>query len=214
MKKPILEAIHDHNLNKVNRSIAGQQAFDTAIHNKTEEFRRLIKGEVTSESDPRLLTAADMARMYYTRVCEYEGKPCMIDFSKMSKRAIAYWHRVYNFCKDNNVDPHHHIKAQCLFFHKAFGTTPKLEHLMTPKSLERTKECNASQKRVVPFARNATFDLSALYGRCDKQVRDMCRAQGMTRLEFYRDVVLTGAIQLPLDFLSADPVYLKATEET
>lgn len=213
MKKPILEAIHDHNLNKVKRSIAGQQAYDTAVHNRTLEFKRLIKGEVAQDSDPRLLTAADLARIYYGRMSEFNGKPCMVDFSKMNKRAIAYWHRVYLFCKENNVDPSAHIKAQFFYFNKTFGTSPKLEQLMTPKSLERTKDCKTEQKRVVPFAREGTFDLGALYGRCDKQVRDMCRAQGMTRLEFYKEVVLTGAVQLPLDFLSSDPVYQKATEE-
>lgn len=213
MKKPILEAIRDHNLNKANRSIAGQQAYDTAVHNKTAEFKRLLKGEVTQDSDPRLLTASDLARMYYMRLAEFTGKPCMVDFSKMNKRAIAYWHRVYNFCKENNVDPNAHISSQFFYFNRTFGTSPKLEQLMTPKSLERTKECKTEQKRVVPFARDANLDLGALYGRCDKQVRDMCRAQGMSRLEFYKEIVLTGAVQLPLDFLSADPVYQRATEE-
>ncbi len=204
----ILKAINDHNLKKIDRSIRGSEAYEKRVENETKKTKQILSsGELSDEFDTATITANQVCELYHTMVFDYTQKPNFIDFSKISKQAIAYWTRVYQASQKAKLTPRQYLHAQFEWFHNAFRKVPEVKQLATQAALERASEYSGSNKRIVASSIEVTVPLSAVFKRCDKQVRDICRAQQITREEFYRDFVLTGVMAMPLSFLTADPVY-------
>ncbi len=215
MPKDILETIYEHKLQRTQRSIRGSEAFETTVHNNTQQIKQQLGGEEeNTDLDVRTVSAQQMAALYHQMVAEYRGKPCFTDFSKINKRAISFWTRVVAACKAADMTPNEYLRAQFVWFHKAFGKVPEPIQLTTEAATERARQFTGTrQKRVVASSKDANVDIADVFRWCEKQVRDICRAQGMTREQFYKELVLTGEISLPLSFLEADPVYRRVANE-
>jgi hypothetical protein len=213
MPKDIVETIYEQKLQRTQRSVRGSEAFEKTVHNNTQLVKRQLDGgEESTDLDVRTVTAQQMAALYYGMVAEYNHKSCFTDFSKINKKAIAFWARVVDACKETSMTPNEYMKAQFVWFHKTFKTTPTPIQLSTKAAIERAREFTGTrQKRVVASAKDANVEIADVFRRCEKQVRDMCRAQKMTREQFYAELVLTGEFSLPLSFLEADPVYRRVT---
>lgn len=209
----ILKAIHDHELRKVNNSIRGSEAFEKRVDKETKKTKELLSsGDISDEFDTNTITAQQMCELYHTMVSDYTQKPNYTDFSKISRQAIAYWARVYEASKKAKLTPRQYLQAQFAWFHEAFRKVPDVRQLATEEALKRAEEFSGSTRRIVASSIETKVPMSAVFKRCDKQVRDMCRAQKLTREEFYREFVVTGIIPLPLSFLTADPVYRSVCE--
>ena len=205
----ILAEIHKHTLTKIQKQIRGSEAHETAVNNKATRVKRLLVGEVGTEIDVRTMSAQDMCAMYHDMLSDYRQQSNFVDYAKINKSAIAFWSRVVDICQKQGFTPKAYLQAQFSYFHTTFGTAPLLPQLITEKATERAKAEVKIKGRVVASAVASDFSLSDMFRECDKQVRNICRAQNMTREEFYQKLVVTGEYPLPVAFLNVDPVYQK-----
>ncbi len=204
----ILKAIQKHEIKKLDNSIRGSEAFERRVEKETRKTKELlVSGDTSNAFDTKVMTAQNLCELYHIMVEDYTKRPNFTDFSKISRQAIAYWTRVYQASQQTKLTPGQYLQAQFEWFHDRFRTTPDVRQLATPAAIQRAEEHSGSFRRVVAGSIETDIPLSAVFKRCDKQVRDMCRAQQITREDFYRDFVLTGVMAMPLSFLTADPVY-------
>ncbi len=214
MNEDILDAIKRIKLNKLDRSIRASEANEERVHKATQVVKRMLtNGELTDEFDVRTVTAQQMCQLYYTMVSDYTSQANYTDFNKISKQAIAFWARVVQACEETSLSPRLYLQAQFEWFHNAFRKVPETKQLITDTALERAKEFKGKEKKLVASSVCANIPKSDIFKRCDKQVRAMCKAQGMSRVEFYKEFVLTGEVPLPVSFLLVDPAYRSAIGE-
>ncbi len=213
LKNNILEVIDKHNLDKIEKQLKGSERFSSTVANNISKVREKLGTLKTGELDVRTVTAQDVCRLYHTMKCDYYSQHCYIDFNHINKSAIVFWSRVVGVCKDLDMTPDTYLKAQFTYFHQTFGTVPDVQQLITDKALERAKTVKGFTGRVAASAIQSSVPLPALFKSCDKQVRDICRAQKLTRKEFYQKLVLTGEFPMPVSFLEADPIYKEALDE-
>jgi len=150
-----------------------------------------------------------MAALYYRMVDEYGGSPAVRIPAETPRRGLSLWRRVVRSCGAAGVDPEPYMRAQFAYFHKCFGRIPKISQLATDKAQVRAIEyiaTNKVQRRVVGAIEHKT-DLADVMRNAEKLMQTICRAQGMTREEVYRNLVLPGLIGFPKQYLAADPVY-------
>ncbi len=209
----ILKAIKEHELKKINNSIRGSEAFEKRVDKETKKTKELLSsGDISDEFDTNTITAQQMCELYHMMVSDYTQKSNYIDFSKISRQAIAYWARVYEASKTAKLTPRQYLQAQFEWFHEAFRKVPDVKQLATEAALERAAGFSGNTRRIIASSVETKVPMSDVFKRCDKQVRDMCRAQKITREEFYREFVVTGIVPLPLSFLTADPVYRRVCD--
>lgn len=202
----VLDLIKKTELSRIHRQIAFIDAKQTSVSNKTAKVKALLNSE-DLQKDLRLMTAQDLCAMYYNMLGEYRQKAVYTDFSNINKKSIAFWSRVITLCEKLEIHPKDFLQAQFSYFHITFGKAPELSNLLTEKAAERARQAVQLKGRIVATAIDADISKSDIFQQCDRQVRDICRAQKMSRTQFYAQYVLTGIVKLPLYFLNNDPEY-------
>jgi hypothetical protein len=162
---------------------------------------------------PEIQLVEQLAFYYYHMRAQYARKRVTTKATE-SLRRQEFWGRVSVCCKAAGVSPERYMKAQFSYFHTAFGTTPKLSQLATKAATERAKLYGGKTSgNVVSNAIETKVELGAIFARCEQQIRDICRHQKISREEYYRKFVLSGLVNMPKEFLNADPTYQQVTNE-
>jgi len=151
-------------------------------------------------------------RDLYMRTLEaYSRKPVYGYFGQpFTPHALALWKRVRKAVDDSGVDAETFIKAQFTFYHQAFKVAPKPQYLTTDAAVLRASVIKP--EKVMTNNIPANVGTVELFKRCERQMNDVMRAQGLTREEVYRKLVLTRLIAFPDVYLNADPTWQRIRE--
>lgn len=207
MSESMMELLRKKRATSNSRSIAMSESSDIQLHNKAEAAKEQLGN--TSGIEEQTAYIAQLSHHYYDMQAKYSNKR-VVTRPKESKKRTQFWSRVQEACKVSEVSPERYMKAQFDYFHVAFGTTPKMANLATDAAIERAKAYDGKTSgKIVGNAIEAGVSLGSVFARCEKQVRDIMRAQRVTREEYYQRFVLTRLIAMPQEFLNADPVYRK-----
>lgn len=212
--KDLLEYLRNRRL----ASLKGSRAASDRYNSEIQDHADRVKHQITGEALPDSFDAAPaqyVATLFYRMKDEYSKTKSFARLSpKQFSRSKSYWSRVVTRVMEADVLPETYIRAQFSWFHDAFGTTPELKHLATDAAVERASLFSGNTARAV-VGNNIKHSLSmaTMFRHCEQQVRKMCRAQKVTREEFYIRFVLTGNMTFPKAFLQADPVYKRVTKE-
>lgn len=206
----ILDAIKEQRAKADARSAAYAEMREKATSTAAQAVKQMISGEMNGTGEH--VQEMQLATMYYRMVEEYTGKPNYA-MAKWNAKSLSFWARVVAAQEQSGASPEDFLKAQFKWFDKAFGKAPDLVQLTTALAIQRAIDYCASgektNRRIVGNAQPAQVDFADLMRQCEKQVRDICRAQKMDRETFYRELVKTGLVPLPAQFLKADPVWKK-----
>lgn len=212
MSETMIETLRKKRATTAIRSMAMSETNEQQLHNKAEAAREQLGNTNGINEDKELI--AQLAHHYYQMKASYSGKRVQTRVVESAKRQ-QFWGKVQVCCKTAGVTPERYMKAQFSFFHIAFGTTPKLSQLATEAAVERAQSFEGKTSgKVVGNAIDAGVSLGSIFARCEKQVRDICRVQSVTREEYYRIFVIPGLISMPHEFLNADPVYREVASES
>jgi hypothetical protein len=212
----ILDKLRRKKLRSVKASITYSDTRDKIIHDHATHVKAALRsGDLGDEVANSL--ESQLSLLYRKMWQEYYQRPLVRYPKLMSKRGIAFWHRVAVNCTTAKVSPELYMRAQFHWFHKKFGRPPEVLQLTTKNALDRVVEFLATEqnsaRKVIGNDIRPNLDKAAVFRRCEKQVRDVCRAQGLSREEFYVRIVLTGAMAMPQEFLDMDPVYRKVASD-
>lgn len=211
MTKSMVEVLRRKRLNSVRRSVSSSEARENIIHNKASITKDLIGANNGINEDVQI--ESRLSYLYYSMKSKYDNRS-LHSLVVQTDKSKAYWERVGVACKQSEVDPDRYMKAQFSYFHKTFGTTPELSQLATEAAIQRARDFTGQTKgNVVGNNVPANVSLGAVFARCEKQLREMCRAQSCNREEFYRRFVCTGVFTFPEEFLKRDPTYLEVASE-
>jgi len=202
----IIERIKKQKLKKISRSINISERNEQIIKNKSEVVKDLMGS--TNELDKHVSYANQLSYHYYKMLHEYNTYTFVSLVKPVpNKRGESYWNKVAERCLQAEVSPEKYIKAQFVYFNKHFNKSPEHKHLITEEAVKRAKTVSSIQDRVVSDHLPSNVDLGTLFSECEKMIRRLCRAQNISREEFYRNFVIPGIITIPKQFLQADPVY-------
>lgn len=200
----ILDAIKQYKLQSLNRSFSAKDRYDQEISTKAQ----LVKQSTFTTGDMENGVALQLRALYYLKMEEYYGKKLHSKVTT-SNRSLALWKRVEAACTKAGVPPDDYLTAQFVYFHKIFGTAPKLNQLATENAVMRARTAGESRGKVVGNDIRAKTSVSDVLRFAEKQMQEICKAQGMTRQEVYENLVVTGVIAFPAKYLDSDPVYQK-----
>lgn len=203
MTVELLEKIHKYRLNKLNASLRYKEHLEDAVSRKANYAKKVLAdptGEVNEHS---------LYSMYQTMMSEYFGGTRKNLPTVLNKRGEAVWKRALARCEESGVEPRLFMKAQFVFFSKVFGMPPEPKHFTTEKAVDRAKAFDPTQhkSKVVASSLVHKSELTDVFQWADKQLRDICRAQNMSRAEVYEKLIIPGVYVLPKAFLDADPEY-------
>lgn len=209
MADSILTMVQERRASSLAKSADFSERRERATATKASMVKTmLLEG---TEGGNSLAAELNMRNRYYLMLEQFTGQ---MNFAvpTWTKRSESFWKRVVQAQEASGVTSEVFLKAQFHWFNKSFGKPPELKQLTTPASIARAQEfaqdTNVNKdRRVVANAQKANIPLADLMRQAEQQVRTMSRAQNMTREEFYRNLVVTGYVQLPQEFLKADPVY-------
>ncbi len=205
----IISALQAQRIQRLDRSERYTELREEATRARGEDVKALLTGR--TPSDLKLpSTAAALRKHYYDMLSVYQGGS--FAFAKaLTKRGVALWMRVLQAQQESGVDPEQFIRAQFVWFHKAFGKAPTVEQLTTEAATQRAIEVGGTVKsNVVSNNIPAKLGIAEIFRQSEKMVQEIMRAQGcVSREAFYRDYILTGVFCLPKQFLKADPAYLR-----
>jgi len=217
MSADILDIIHKHKLTKVSARNRYADLVAARVSEKAVVTKGLLRSDTTTTDED--LVAANLSNTFYYLVDKYQGRTtARLPTVKACKRGTSYWHRVASICLDINVPSDVFLKAQFLYFRKNFGRIPEFSQLVTAsaaaRAVEYYKKLNNTKPQDYVSSGHAHTDmeLSDKLKSADKRMRGICRAQGMTRYEVYKNLVVPGFLILPQEYVSADPEYKKAVD--
>lgn len=203
----IVEAVKAKRLATVKKQIVGAENFENSIKKQA-----VIADIVLSGEDDDLAEARKLQRLYYEYYNKYTHKKS-IPPSLETPRAQTYWKSVAAAVVQSQVPAEEYISAQFSWFDKNFGTAPQLKNLRTEAAVIRAQEAaNIAPKKVVAKYTAAVGNFADTMRMADQMLRDVCKAQKMTRQEVYRNLVIPGLLSMPESFLKADPEFAKAKE--
>lgn len=201
----IQEILKRHRLLKIDLSERFTENQEQNVSNKASHVKRILGGEDSSAANPISLTL--LKDTYYNMLSTYKGKFVSYPVD-MNKKSLALWTRVESARAQADCDADRYLKAQFVWFDKAFGKAPTVEQLATETAIDRALEFTGSTKgRVLGNERKAPISKADMFRESEKTLQKMMAAQGCNREEFYRKFVLTGIFGFPDDFLRADPTY-------
>lgn len=204
----ILTTLEQRSLRQLKNSIQFSERHEAA----TAYHSQLAKAMLTGEPLPSFLSleAQTLRQLYYSMLKDYQGALYTLP-GPPTKRSEALWKRVEDACKRAGCEPKKFLRAQFAWFHKSFGSAPKLTQLTTDSAVQRALEFEGNtERRIVSNNVDAGVSLADIFRQSEKLLRDMMLAQGCkTREEFYKRFVLTDVFMLPKEFLQADPAYRK-----
>ena len=201
----VLEAIKKQQLRSIKRGIVSSEIQESVTRANAEHVKVVLSGEADDIDETK------MAGIYARLRTQYDGKPHV--GKPLTKRSKSFWGRVLVKQKESGVSPEKFMTAQFDWFHKNFGKIPEVFQLATDAAVTRAREYAGSEnKRIASTAREANVNFAELMKQSDKMMRDICAAQGMTRLEVYTKLVIPGHFAFPKQYLESDPVYKQALE--
>jgi hypothetical protein len=207
----IQEILKKNRLLKISRSERFTENQEQDVSSKASHVKRILGGEDTGDANPIALTV--LKDTFYNMLSTYKGKFVSYPVA-MNKKSLALWTRVENCRAQAGCDADRYLKAQFVWFDKAFGKAPTVEQLATETAIDRALEFTGSTKgRVLGNERKAPVSKADVFRESEKTLQKMMAAQGCNREEFYRRFVLTGIFGFPADFLRADPTYQRVKAE-
>jgi len=207
----IQEILKKNRLLKISRSERFTENQEQDVSNKASHVKRILGGEDSGDATPIALTL--LKDTYYNMLSTYKGK-FVSHAVDMNKKSLALWTRVESCRAQADCDADRYLKAQFVWFDKAFGKAPTVEQLATETAIDRALEFTGSTKgRVLGNIRKAPISKADVFRESEKTLQKMMAAQGCNREEFYRKFVLTGIFGFPADFLKADPTYQRVKAE-
>lgn len=201
----IVAAVRKERVKKLQKQLRGADVLRKAVQQQATIAADVLSGD----SETTYPDEHKAQRLYYEYLGAYQRRARGIT-TITSKRSLALWRGVVACAKEAERPIEEYISAQFQWFDKNFGTYPKSYQLRTKAAVQRALEGSNNPRKVVSKYKASTNSTADVMRMADKQVRDMCRAQKVTREEFYMKFVLTGLVQLPEPFLKADPAYRKA----
>jgi len=181
------------------------------LENKAASVKRILGGAVQYSAVPVNLTI--LRDLYFQMIQTYTGKEQYYS-ADMSDRHVALWIRVEKARCRVGCDPERFLKAQFVWFDKAFGAAPTTRQLATDAAVERALEFTGSTEgKVLGNIRKAPVSKADVFRESEKTLQRMMAAQECDREEFYRKFVLTGLFSFPKEFLKADPAYQRVMKE-
>jgi len=209
VKDKIIEVLQAKVLRSTKASLAFSETRDALVSRKAQATKEFLK------QDPELHSRAleqRMASLYYRMLDEYYVEPAIRMVNSPSKKGQALWKRVPVSCDATGVDPESYMRAQFAFFHKAYGRVPRVYQLATDKARERAISFSGSKVKIMTD-KKVSRNLPVIMRQAEKLMQDICRAQGLTREEVYRNLVVPGLMAFPREYLEADPVYKRVKDE-
>jgi len=204
----IVEAVKAKRLATVKKQIVGAENFENSIKKQAVLAEIVLHGE-----DDDLAEARKAQRIYYEYLNKYTHKKHIPPSSLDTPRAVTFWKSVAATIAQSQVQTEEFMSAQFSWFDKNFGTSPQLKNLRTEAAIIRAQEAaNIAPKKVVAKYTAAVGNFADTMRMADQMLRNICKAQKMTRQEAYCKLVIPGLLSLPESFLKADPEYAKAKE--
>lgn len=201
----ILDAIKKQRLSSDKRSYSASERFESNVRAQAEYTKLVISGEAED------LDEMQMATLYGRMRSQYSGKPHM--FKELNNRSKSFWRRVITRQKESGVAPEKFLTAQFDWFHSNFGRIPDVVQLTTEAAVTRAREyAGKDNKKVTATTREEKANFADLMRHSEKMMRDICKAQGMTRLEVYTNLIIPGHFTFPKQYLDSDPIYRQALE--
>ncbi len=209
----ILEVLKERRLRSAKASITFSETRDAIISEKA----KLIKVVLADLSGTEIHDAEEMrmAALFYRMMDEYYVSPAIKMPTTATPKGLSLWRRVVKSCGEAGVEPEAYLRAQFVFFNKAFGRPPKLHQLATTKAQERAIAYAAENnvvRRVVGNDIRHVSDPASVMRAAEQQMLTICRAQNMTREDVYKKLVVTGIIAFPKMYTDSDPVYRRVYE--
>ena len=207
----IVEILKQNQLRKLARSESFAKAQETSIDNKLDTAKHVITGENPNPSLP--VEIVYIRDKYYNMLNAYKGSG--LAFSReMTGREITLWTRAEKARVASGCDIDRYLKAQFVWFDKAFGKAPTPVQLTTDTAVERAAEfAGTTVGKVLSNSRSAPVTKADTFRESEKTIQKVMIAQSCNREEFYRRFVLTGLFLLPKEFLGADPTYQRLISE-
>lgn len=213
LKKPetLNEIIDRHKVAKLEKSMRGSEVYSNAVtlygeHVQQKLIQRRQGKETEDSKGPAALRILyhKLKGNYYSKITGLPVPP--------NERSTKLWKAVYEKQLQSGVDADTFLKAQFAYFDEVFKTVPAIKHLLTLNAVQRAQEYAKSGnkfvqgKAYVPVASDRAEVLRAT----DEQVRSMCEAHSIDRVEFYRRFVVSGYYPLPKEYTDVDPDYARA----
>jgi len=205
----VIAVLRQQKLTAAKRSVAFSETQEKRVVSTAERATAVVNG--TSPFAGSEHFAEYQLRDLYMRTLEsYERKPLYSYYGQpFTPHGLALWKRVRKAVEDSGVDSETFIKAQFTFYHNTFKTAPKPHVLTTDAAVLRASV--VKPEKVSTNNVPANVGTVELFKRCERQMNDVMRAQGLTREDVYRKLVLTRLIAFPDIYLNADPVWRKMT---
>jgi hypothetical protein len=205
MSNDIVEILRKHQLKRIQKSESFAVARERHMQNRTSYVKCLLSGK-----DPNIGVPLPVVfiRSVYKRLLEsYTGQANLLE-QEMNKSSIAMWTRIEEAREKAGCDAERYIKAQFVWFDKAYGKAPSIEQLATASAVDRAIEfAGPTEGRVLSNGRKAPITKADIFRASEKLLQSLMEAQGCNREEFYSKFVLTGLYSFPDEFLKLDPTY-------
>ncbi len=156
------------------------------------------------------LEEVELRILYYSMMDSYYQRTSFPFTPPPSRKGLTMWSKVAEYKRMAGVSAEVYIKAQFAWCDKCFGSPPTFAHLMTENAVNRALQFSGLPGRVVTSAVPMQSEKAELLKQTDAQIRAICKAQSMTKAEFYREIVIPGLMILPHAYTSIDPEYLAA----
>jgi len=212
MAVDILAVVAAQRLQAIRKSVTGSENHEKRVSNTAAKAAAVLTGSTVGNHAVHL--EEYMLRDMYVRVLEeYNRKPNYAYFGQeFTPQGLALWKRAVKALKASGVSRETFVRAQFTWFHEKFRKAPTTLQLTTDEAVLR-----AASVEVDPTVRSndteAKISVGDLFRCCEKQMNAYMRAQGMTREEVYRKLVIPGVAVFPGKFLAADPVWAKVKDK-
>lgn len=163
--------------------------------------------KLLGEDSENLLPEVHMRATYFFILDNYYRKSTVHVPSEMTNKSKAMWRRVVSTQGRSTKEPEEFLTAQFAYFDKQFGCVPKLYQLTTEAAIERADTFKNGKSLPVSGGIEYKLDKADKFRLAEKTLLDVQRAQGLSREEVYRELVIPGHLFIDPDFLKIDPVY-------
>lgn len=207
--KPLTHLVRKARVRKALKARQGAEVLERVLDRRVDSTQALLRTDF--EADESCAEEFTLMTLFHKMNDDYHRRSVPIS-PEMSKRAVLFWRRVLNAQQKSGVSAEVYLRAQFSYFHDTFGTAPKLEQLATNNAIMRAKEYAALKSQTKVFSNNTKFsiEMTELFKTCEKQLQQLQKVHKMSRVDVYKNFVLTGVVYFPKSFLDLDPAFAKA----
>ena len=207
----VLEEIRRLNEAKEKRSERGRELYARGVRQLAESVKqKKLSGE---KSDENRLPEVQMRTLYFSAVEKYYQTRKVTIPAAMNNRSKALWKRVVTVQARSRVSPEQFMKAQFAYFDKHFGCAPKIFQLTTEAAIERADNFGNTKTSAVSGGVEYKLNKADNFRVAEQTLLKVQRAQGLSREEVYRNLVIPGHLFIAPEFLKIDPVYSKVVKD-